>query len=344
MVFTFALTGCGAVENVEQKAGFSVGAVPLDTKTLNTEWGDFSRSLPPFASQQPVNLTPSVSSNPTPVFGKKDYLGFVASRSQDKCADFLTSLVVASNATHLGLDMIGTVFSALGTAFTPLATVHALTAGATIAGGWRTAIDADIYAKLAVQNLVQAIQSTYYKDMGSYVDALAKQYDSDLTVTAELTKIQTIHGECTLASAEGSITASLKPGAQTAATTANAVLTIAVSGTNSAAQPDTLELTAQSKLANIPPVDLRVNIGDSAAKIATALASNVSQILKNFNISANLTGPSTITLTSQPSDMVKWSATMANSAKSGVTVNLTQVAQPLPTATQAGQPGKAAQP
>jgi len=48
-------------------------------------------------------------------------------------------------------------FSALGTAFTPISTVHALTAGASITSGWKTAVDSDIYAKLTIQNLVLAL-------------------------------------------------------------------------------------------------------------------------------------------------------------------------------------------
>jgi hypothetical protein len=97
--------------------------------------------------------------------GTKAYVGTVLYDSQKKCEKFVNGLVLSETTVNSGLDMTTTVLSALATAFTPLSTVHALTAGATVASGWRTAINSNIYAKLTIANYAQAIEASYYTDL-----------------------------------------------------------------------------------------------------------------------------------------------------------------------------------
>jgi hypothetical protein len=164
LILSCLLTGCGAIEKLEQKSAFSVGAVPLvftDESNVPTDWPNVNNEWAQYRKQMYDDLGIRLDK-------KKDYLGFVVSASEHRCATFLTSLVVSSNGTHTALDMITTVFSVLGTAFTPIATVHALTAGATISNGWKNAIDTDIYAQLALQDMLQEILDTYYNQMNIY--------------------------------------------------------------------------------------------------------------------------------------------------------------------------------
>jgi hypothetical protein len=141
----------------------------------------------------------------------KKYVAKLVNESQFLCGRFINSLVVSSVGVHGDLDLATTVFSALGTAFSPIATVHALTAAATVSSGWKTAIDSDLYAQATIANYAQVIQSTYYADINSYIKELEKVKDSDVEPTIEMTKIRPIHKECSLASAQAAIHASLQP-------------------------------------------------------------------------------------------------------------------------------------
>jgi hypothetical protein len=347
------VTGCGLIESMEKKSAFSVGADPLviecsfappvntptsqtnttGSQCVNRKWADFQSA----ASSTLIDDLKS----------KREYLGFVANESERLCGEFVRELIVAANGTNTGLDMSTTVFSALGTAFTPLATVHAMTAGSTITSGWKTAIDSDVYAKLTVQNLVQAIQGTYYKDMGNYVDQLATKDESNIIVTSELGRIQVIHSECTLASAEGTITASLSPNTSVPANAsqiAAATLTIAISGGAGAAQQDQLELTAKSPtIPNIPPVDITVSKSETASQIAAAVVTEVlSKISPHVgSITAKpASAQATVQLLSNASDAVTWAATMQGGTKSGVTLYYTPAPATSPTPKSGGHPGE----
>jgi hypothetical protein len=144
----------------------------------------------------------------------KTFIGLVLNDSEQKCGRFVNGLVLASNSTNVGLDMATTVFTALGTAFTPVATIHALTAAGSISSGWKTAIDADIYAKATIANYAQAVQATYYTDLGKYTVDLTLMDDRQVTASIEVAKIRTIHKECSLAAAQASIAATLQSSPQ----------------------------------------------------------------------------------------------------------------------------------
>lgn len=341
------ITGCGLIQSLEQKSAFSVGAKPLviecqanapasalspQSECINHKWADFQS-----AASSALGDT---------LRSKREYLGFVANESERLCGDFVQELIVAANGTNTGLDMTTTVFSALGTAFTPLSTVHAMTAGSTITSGWKTAIDSDVYAKLTIQNLVQAIQGTYYKDMGNYLDHLTTKNESNIIVTSELGRIRVIHSECTLASAEGTITASLSPNTGTAGNaptrSAVATLTIAINGGAGAAQPDDLVLTAKSPtIPNIPTIDIPISKSETANQIAAALLSavvgKISPHVESITAKPGST-PATIQLFSNTTDEITWAATMKAGTKSGVSLYYTPAAPTTPKS--GGRPGE----
>jgi hypothetical protein len=141
----------------------------------------------------------------------KDSIAAVVNQSQHACSDFVSGLVLAETASNTSFDILSTITSALATVFHPLSTVHSLTAGTTILTGSKTAVDSDIYAKASVANFATAIQSTYYTDMGKYVNGLGAADPTTLDWQIEMYKISVIHAECALAPAEASIAATLQP-------------------------------------------------------------------------------------------------------------------------------------
>jgi hypothetical protein len=97
---------------------------------------------------------------------KGPLVGQLIDDSETKCEDFINKLVLVETSTDTTLDIIATGASVGATAFAAKATKTALAAVAAIAGGSKTAIDADIFAKASIANFAQAIQTTYYQDMG----------------------------------------------------------------------------------------------------------------------------------------------------------------------------------
>lgn len=290
----FALTGCGAaLEHWENQNNFTVSANELDPALISND-----------ALQNASNNT-------------KTYVGLIVNNSESKCSKFVNGLVLASNTTNTGLDMMTTVFSALGTAFTPVATIHALTASATISSGWKTAINSDIYAKATIANYAQAIQATYYTDLGSYMTALTTMPDAQVIASLEVAKIRSIHKECSLASAQATISATLTPSAQPG--TPNTVASEILSVTGAIPVGTTVTLTGVSSAINSNnPVSVTytVKAGDNATAIAKAVldAVNAEQKFKDANVSAaqaNSPANNVIVLSSPTASAVKWSATPA---------------------------------
>jgi hypothetical protein len=126
----------------------------------------------------------------------------------------MADLAAAENSSNAGLDMTTTVFSALATAFVPISTVHALTAGATISSGWKTAIDTNIYAKASIANYAQAIQLTYYKNIKTIIDSLPDDPDAKVNAPRLLAQIQEAHQGCSLAAAQLTVSQTLQGAGQ----------------------------------------------------------------------------------------------------------------------------------
>lgn len=116
------------------------------------------------------------------------------------CDAYKRRLLLASRTSNAGFDVLTTIFSALGSVFTPLGTVHALTAAATISSGTKTAIDADIYQNATAPLMVEAIQQTYDKDMATL---LQQQAGGGAPADPQFvyTEIIKVHSECSLTEA-----------------------------------------------------------------------------------------------------------------------------------------------
>jgi hypothetical protein len=180
------VSGCGLLLNKwESENSFAVAAEPLNRNLVD-------ELKPPVQPSQ-----------------KKELIGKIVDDSEEKCGRFLNGLVLSETSTNTGLDIFTTIFSALGTAFTPVSTIHAMAAGATITSGSKTAIDSNIYARASIANFAQAIQASYYKNINSYLLSLNSSNESELIITIEFGKILTIHKECSLASAEATISSTI---------------------------------------------------------------------------------------------------------------------------------------
>ena len=181
----------------------------------------WSRYLAATNTQSLVSALPLKVSDPRTPEGQKlkdfagqpnsaaelDFLGQVAMDSEAKCMSFFNGLVVAENSVNTYGDVGATVLSAAATVFTPLTTVHALTAGATVITGAKTSVVSNIYAKASVANFQAALEKTYFKSMNDYVSNLPEL--THYTVSAEVFKIESIHATCSLAAAENSIAATI---------------------------------------------------------------------------------------------------------------------------------------
>ena len=148
----------------------------------------------------PVMLTPAA-----PEGYQKEYLGLVLIDSGTKCQQFTDRLSTAQRGVDTSFDILSGILSALATAFTPLNTVHALTAGATISTGTKSAIAADVYAKATAPLIVQQINNTYYANIDAYRKELLKADPKSIVPALEVSRIQAIHRECSLDSAIASL-------------------------------------------------------------------------------------------------------------------------------------------
>lgn len=261
-VACFALAGCSAVS---KKVGQLVAAEPLDALAAYEN---------PAAGPAPT--TPQA------------IVGAIVIDSMNKCSEFSNGLVLNENTANTGLDIATTVFSALGTLFTPLATVHAMTAGATITSGSKTAIDTDIYSKMSIANFAQAIQQTYYADMKIYVNGLSAT--AAITPELEYAKIAAIHRECALAPAEMQISAALTTQTQTT----TLVFSYSVS-----------------------PSDASGGLSVLAGHILNAI--NATQAFQSAGVSAAPVqgNPAAIMLNSSPTTSIAWSTNVASGTGTG---------------------------
>ena len=141
----------------------------------------------------------TITLSPT-AFGeyKKEYLGLVLINSGTKCQAFADRLSTAQRGVDTSFDILSGILSALATALTPLSTVHALTAAATISTGTKSAIAADIYAKATASLILQQINRTYYANIDNYRKDLVKRDADSIVPALEVSRIQAIHRECSL--------------------------------------------------------------------------------------------------------------------------------------------------
>jgi hypothetical protein len=137
--------------------------------------------------------------SPAQGVSQKQVLLAAISDSYTKCEAYKRRLLLGSRSTNLTFDILTTIFGALGTAFTPVSTVHIFTAATTISSGSKTAIDADIYQNATAPLMVQAIASTYDGPMDTLHDNIAKASDS--ASEYDFGNVVRIHDKCSLTEA-----------------------------------------------------------------------------------------------------------------------------------------------
>jgi len=265
--------------HVWQRGGIAAALLGLSGCAAHGPFADLSVAAPPLCEATPGQALapdgtckPATDASVPKVTDSRDYLGNIAIESEANCKLFLDTLVSSANSTRLGLDGLGTVFGALGTAFTPLATVHAMSAGSAIASGLRTSIDSDIYAKAAIASYSQAIQSGYFTDIHTYLAKLETTDPSTLIRPIEVAKLETIHAECSLAAAQAGIASTMRPNDTGAATTGSQTVTVTAAG----AAGDTFSLTGSGgPLTATLPVSDVLTAAQTPAQLAAALAAKV---------------------------------------------------------------------
>lgn len=163
-------------------------------------------------SADPLAITVDDLRSPANLDDKKEFLGRVVYESEQKCVSFLNRLVLAKNTVDTSGDIVAAALSGVGALVTPLATAHALSGAATFVTGAKSTVNADIYANASISNFQIALQQSYFKYMLDYTRNLPSLSATDLVVSNEVAKIQSIHGLCGLAPAEASIQATITKG------------------------------------------------------------------------------------------------------------------------------------
>ncbi|MGF6238579.1 hypothetical protein P3T42_000304 [Paraburkholderia sp. GAS38] len=134
---------------------------------------------------------------------RKNFIRGVVLDSMMKCQKFANQLVLTENTVNTSGDIATTILTALGTVFTPITTIHAMTAGATVVSGSKSAINANIYAKASISSMQSALDKVYTQPMLAYITALKNAgSDSAIDVGSEVLNVQMLHGNCALAEAE----------------------------------------------------------------------------------------------------------------------------------------------
>lgn len=220
-----------------------------------------------------------------------DQVNWLVQDSEKKCKDFTDSLFAETAGTNIVLDFISTIASGIGAAFSPLSTVHAASAVATVSNGTKTSISTEYLNALSISHVTQAIQSTYGADIQRYIQYLQSINDrNSIHLFDARTQILTYHAECSLASADSSIGSALQPPPAPAATaTRQFVVTYTVTSGAS-----------YSKIA-----DALLNIINNDINFKSVGISAADQNPSNPNGVLVLTVPSTATLavSSSPADI-----------------------------------------
>jgi len=195
------------------------------------------------------------------------YLGEVLIDSETKCNNFLSRLTNGENTSDAFFDTTSVTAGALGAVFTPIATIHLLSATSAIATGTRSAFSNDFYGNASVANFAQAIETQYYAGIDSYITYLNTAYanNSPINLPGEIARINSIHAQCALGPAEATINAALKNagGSQNAATSTTTTFQV----TNPVADDDHFDIKATTTL----DASFTAGKSDSAASVVSGL-------------------------------------------------------------------------
>ena len=188
------LAGCVTAATTITETHKLVSAEPIEI--------EFTTPTTPVPGIAPVFWSPATA---TATNNEKEYLGYLLIQSGQKCQEFADRLSTVQRGINTNFDILSGVLSALATALTPLSTVHALTAAATISTATKSAISADIYAKATASLILQQINNTYYTDIDSYRRDISTKDPSSIAPALEVSHIQAIHRECSLDAAIASL-------------------------------------------------------------------------------------------------------------------------------------------
>ncbi|KVG81807.1 hypothetical protein WS81_11195 [Burkholderia sp. MSMB2040] len=174
-------------------------AQPISLKNVYGDLSDMQKkAVIPATNDAKGSPVPAHFDDPIADHHKRDYVGAVLADSAQKCDAFIGSLSAGQRANDAAFDIVTTALNAMATAFTPVNTIHALTAGATFTSGTRLAIDTDVYAKETAQLIAQAVDDTYYKQYATYAATLSQQDEIKIIPSVEVAKIKAFHKDCSL--------------------------------------------------------------------------------------------------------------------------------------------------
>lgn len=219
------LIGGGGCSRSLQLGEQLLRADPIETKVTvdpaavaATPTSSTTSAAPPTCLRPGVKSPVTWSPNTVPDSCHRTYLAAVALDSAKKCEDLLDRTGVATRGNDLFYDEMTTALNALATALTPLATVHALTAAATISSGSKTNFDSDLYSKQTASIIADQINSTYFKAIKDYADKLSETDDDKLIPAVEVLEIDVIHRQCNIDQALAALAAKARTPAPTATT------------------------------------------------------------------------------------------------------------------------------
>jgi hypothetical protein len=208
---TLSLAACSSIRDANRNLFVGlVAAEPLDhdfaipeIPAVDPKPGVPGRAAVPAATWTLTGVTP----DDTPT-----YLSLVLFDSIGKCKRLIDSQGILSRAIDVEFDSISTILTALATAFTPLATVHALTAAAAISSGTKANLDTDLYHQKTSDIIATQIDSTYFANLNAYVGGLATTIGDKKAISApiEFIKIALIHRQCSIDLALGALAAKAK--------------------------------------------------------------------------------------------------------------------------------------
>ena len=303
MIAASLVSSCSILKQLDLSGQYLVTAGPLDRNQIADD------------------LKNSGIDSPT----SKDKILAYLSQSQTKCSVFVSGLVLHHTASDTMLDIGTTVATTTAAVITaPVSAIRAFAGLGAITSGSKTAIDTDFFAKASVANFAQAIQSTYYTKIDSYIAQIKDSNSLDPSV--EYFNIERIHSLCGLGPAEGSISASLQPspGANNVpGPTVNQVeYDITIAGTTKAGGIVTVT-GSSTTLPGIPPASITFKATDKPADIAKALVDKINSVIGTAQptISASVTkaNPNVVAIVSSQADAIKWTAVAPN-ANTGITV------------------------
>lgn len=216
LILCLGVAACDVVGQRYQLAAEPLMTVPDQWFPPETKKGPAAAQLAPsVALSAGVPLSPStpISKGTANGLTPLEMVHLLVQDSEIKCAAFVNSMFAESAGSGVVLDVLNTASSAVATAVGASSVKDAFSASSTVFGGVKTSISANYLNSLGISHIAQAIQTTYSSNMQAYLKYLDSADPNKIDVFAERSTIVAYHSECSLAAAEGSISASLQTSA-----------------------------------------------------------------------------------------------------------------------------------